>query len=89
MADYILVSNKYRNSFKDVRVTPGEKIVSQNCLLLIGMVVKVKRKGKCRKKLRVWMVRESEGKETFAEGVNNKCANVMAMRINVVQEGRY
>ena len=48
MIDYILVNNKYRISVKDVKVIPGEEIVSQHCLLLIDMVFrkKVKRKVK-------------------------------------------
>ena len=33
MIDYILVNNKYRSSVKDVKVIPGEEIVSQHCLL--------------------------------------------------------
>ena len=48
MIDYILVNNKYRSSVKDVKVIPGEEIVSQHCLLLMDMVFreKVKRKVK-------------------------------------------
>ena len=74
MIDYILVSNKYRSSVKDVKVIPGEEIVSQHCRLLIDMVFrkKVKRKVKFRKKLKLWRSRESELKE-FADGVSNKC----------------
>ena len=34
---------------------------------------KVRRKVKFRKKLKLWRLRESEVKEEFAEGVNNKC----------------
>ena len=34
---------------------------------------KVKRKVKFRKKLKIWRLRESELKEEFADGVNNKC----------------
>ena len=33
----------------------------------------VQKEGKFRKKLKLWRVRESEVKEEFAEGVNNKC----------------
>ena len=75
MIDYILVNNKYRSSVKDVKVIPGEEIVSQRCLLLMDMVFrkKVKRKVKFRKKLKLWRLRESELKEEFADGVNNKC----------------
>ena len=75
MIDYILVNNKYRRSIKDVKVIPGEEIVSQYCLLLIDMVFKkkIRRKVKFRKKLKLWRLRESEVKEEFAEGVNNKC----------------
>ena len=73
--DYILVNNKYRSSVKDVKVIPGEEIVSQHCLLLMDVVFrkKVKRKAKFRKKLKLWRLRESELKEEFADGVNNKC----------------
>ena len=75
MMDYILVNNKCRSSFKDVKVIPGEEIVSQHCLLLMDMVFKkkVRRKVKFRKKLKLWRLRVSEVKEEFAEGVNNKC----------------
>ena len=75
MIDYILVNNKYRSSAKDVKVIPGEEIVSQHCLLLMDMVSKKKvwKKVKFRKKLKLWRLRESEVKEEFAEGVNNKC----------------
>ena len=38
MIDYILVNNKCRNSVKDVKVIPGEEIMSQHCLLLMDMV---------------------------------------------------
>ena len=75
MIDYNLVNNKYRSSVKDVKVVPGEEIVSQHCLLLIDVMFrkKVKRKVKFRKKLKLWRLRESELKEEFADGVNNKC----------------
>ena len=75
MVDYILVNNKYRSSAKDVKVIPGEEIVSQHRLLLMDMVLrkKVKRKVKFRKKLKLWRLRELELKEEFADGVNNKC----------------
>ena len=75
MIDYILVNKKYRSSVKDVKVIPGEEIVSQHCLLLMVMVFKkkVRRKVKFRKKLKLWRLRESEVKEQFAEGVNNRC----------------
>ena len=75
MIDYILVNNKYRSSVKDVKVIPGEEIVSQQCPLLMDMVFrkKVKRKVKFRKKLKLLRLRESELKEEFADGVNNKC----------------
>ena len=43
--DYILV-NKYRSSFKDVKVIESEDMVSYNCLLLIDMVFKKKIRGK-------------------------------------------
>ena len=48
--------------------------MSKHCLLLMDMVFKkkVKRKVKFRKKLKLWRLRESEMKEDFAEGVNNK-----------------
>ena len=75
MTDYILVNSKYRSSVKDVKVIPGEEIVSQHCLLLMDMVFrkKVKRKVKFRKKLKLWRLRESELREEFADWVNNKC----------------
>ena len=75
MIDYILVNNKYRSSVKDIKVIPGEEIVSQHCLLLMDMVFrkKVKRKVKFRKKLKLWRLRESELKEEFANGINSKC----------------
>ena len=75
MIDYILVNKKYRSSVKDVKVIPGEEIVSQHCLLLMVMVFKkkVRRKVKFRKKLKLWRLRESEVKEEFAAGVNNRC----------------
>ena len=74
MIDYILVNNKYRSSVKDVKVIPGEELVSQNCLLSMDMVLKKKvgRKVKFRKKLKLWRLRESRVKEEFSEGVNNK-----------------
>ena len=57
------------------KVIPGEEIMIQHCLLLMDMVFKkkVRRKVKFRKKLKLWRLRESEGKEEFAEGVTNKC----------------
>ena len=75
MIDYILVSDKYRSSVKNVKVIPGEEIVSQHCLLLMNVVFKkkVREKVKFRKKLKLWRLRESEVKEEFAEGANNKC----------------
>ena len=75
MIDYILKNNKYRSSVKDVKVIPGEEIVSQHCLLLMDMVLhkKVRRKVKFKKKLKLWRLRESDEKEGFAEGVNYKC----------------
>ena len=42
MIDYILVNNKYRSSVKDVKVIPGEDLVSKHCLLLMDMVLKTK-----------------------------------------------
>ena len=58
-----------------VKVVPGEEIMIQHCLLLMDMVFKkkVRKKVKFRKKLKLWRLRESEGKEEFAEGVTNKC----------------
>ena len=57
MIDYILANNKYRSSVKDVKVIPGEEIVSFDF----------------RKKSKLWRLRELEVKEEFAEGFNNKC----------------
>ena len=74
MIDYILVNNKYKSSVKDVKVIPGEEIVSQHCLMLMNMVLKkVKRKVKLRKKLKLWRLSESKVKDKFAEGANYKC----------------
>ena len=74
MIDYILVDNKYGGSVKDVKIILVEEIASHHCHLL-DMVFKkkVRRKVKFRKKLKLWRSRESEVKEEFAEGVNNKC----------------
>ena len=46
MIDFILANKKYRSSAKDVKVSPGEEIVSQHCLLLMDMVFKTKVGGK-------------------------------------------
>ena len=40
--DYILVNNKYRSSVRNVKIIPGEEIVSQHCLLSMDMVFKKK-----------------------------------------------
>ena len=55
MIDYILVNNKYRSSVTDVKVIPGEEIVSHQCLLLMDMVFKkkVRKKVKFRRKLKL------------------------------------
>ena len=55
MINYVLVNNKCRSSIKDVKVIPGEEVVSQHCLLLMDMVFKnkVRRKVKFRKKLKL------------------------------------
>ena len=55
MTDYILVNNKYRSSVTDVKVIPGEEIVSHQCLLLMDMVFKkkVRKKVKFRRKLKL------------------------------------
>ena len=56
MTDYILVSNKYKSSVKDVKVIPGEEVVSQqHCLLLMDMVFKkkIKRRVKFREELKL------------------------------------
>ena len=52
MIDHILVNKKYKSSVKDVKVIPGEEIVSHHCLLLIDMVFnkRVKRKVKFSKR---------------------------------------
>ena len=49
------MNNKYRRSVKDVKVIPGEEIVSQRYLLLMDMVFKkkVRRKVKFRKTLKL------------------------------------
>ena len=61
------MNNKYRGSVKDIKVIPGEEIVSQHCLLLIDMVFK-----RYWKKLKLWRLRESEVKEEFAKELKNK-----------------
>ena len=61
------MNNKYRGSVKDIKVIPGEEIVSQHCLLLIDMVFK-----RYWKKLKLWRLRESEVKEEFAKEFKNK-----------------
>ena len=38
-----------------------------------GVQKKVRRRVNFKKKLKLWRLRESEVKEEFAEGVNNKC----------------
>ena len=50
MIAYVLVNDKCRSSVKDVKVIPGEEIVSQHCLLLMDIVFKnqVRRKVKLR-----------------------------------------
>ena len=75
MIDYIPVNNGYRSSVKDVKVISGEEIMRQHCLQPMDVVFKkkVKRKVKFIKKLKLWRLRESEVKEKFTEGVNNKC----------------
>ena len=67
-------NNKYRSSVKDVKAILGEETMSGHCLLLMDIVFKkkVRRKVKFRKKLKLWMLRESELKEEFAEGVKSK-----------------
>ena len=59
---------------KEVKVIPGEEILSQHYLLLMDIVFKkkVRSKVKFRKNLKLWTLRESEAKEEFAEGFNNK-----------------
>ena len=76
MIDYILVNNKCKSGLKDVKVIPGEKIVSQHCHLLMNMVFKkkVRRKVKFRKKLKMWRLRESEVKKSLLKGL---ATNVM------------
>ena len=55
MINYILVNNKYRSSVTDVKVIPGEEIVSHQCLFLMDMVFKkkVRKKVKFRRKLKL------------------------------------
>ena len=73
MIDYILVKNKYRSRVNNVKVIPGEEIVSQHCLLLINMVFK-KEETKIWKEIEtVEVERELEVNKEFVEGVNNKC----------------
>ena len=47
-----------------MEIVPGEEIVSQHCLLLMDMVLKmkVKKKVKFRKKLKLWRLKELEVK---------------------------
>ena len=65
MIDYILVNNKNRSSVKNLKVIPGEEIVSQHCLLSVDILFKkkVRRKVKFRKKMKLWRLREWEVKE--------------------------
>ena len=73
MIDYILVNNNYRSRVNNVKVIPGEEIVSQHCLLLINMVFK-KEETKIWKEIEtVEVERELEVNKEFVEGVNNKC----------------
>ena len=73
MIDYILVNNNYRSRVNNVKVIPGEEIVSQHYLLLINMVFK-KEETKIWKEIEtVEVERELEVNKEFAEGVNNKC----------------
>ena len=53
--NYTLVSSKYRSSVKDVKLFPGEDILSQHCLLLMDMAfkAKVRKKFIFRKKLKL------------------------------------
>ena len=55
MTDYILVNKKYKISVKDVKLIPGEEVVSQHCLLLMDMVFKkkIKRRVKFSKELKL------------------------------------
>ena len=65
MIDFILVNNKNRSSVKNLKVIPGEEIVSQYCLLSVDILFKkkVRRKVKFRKKMKLWRLREWEVKE--------------------------
>ena len=75
MLYYILVDKSYRSSVNYVKVTSGEEILNQDCLLSMNMTFKkkVRSKVKFKKKLKLWMLKESEVKKEFAEWVNYKC----------------
>ena len=57
MIGYIPVNNGHRSSVKDI------KVISKSS----------RGNKKFKKKLKLWSLRESEEKEKFAEGVNDKC----------------
>ena len=81
MIDYILVNNKYRSSVKNVKVIPGEEIVSQHCLLLMDKVQKGgQEKSKIQKEIETVDV-ERIRKEEIAEGL---ATYVMVTKIGVV-----
>ena len=81
MMDYILVNSKDRSSVKDVKVIPGEEIVSQHCLLLMDKVQKGgQEKSKIQKEIETVDV-ERIRKEEIAEGL---ATYVMATKIGVV-----
>ena len=81
MMDYILVNSKDRSSVKDVKVIPGEEIVSQHCLLLMDMVQKGgQKKSKIQKEIETVDV-ERIRKEEIAEGL---ATYVMVTKIGVV-----
>ena len=81
MIDYILVNSKDKSSVKDVKVIPGEEIVSQHCLLLMDKVQKGgQEKSKIQKEIETVDV-ERIRKEEIAEGL---ATYVMVTKIGVV-----
>ena len=59
--DIVLMLLWYHILDQGCEIIPGEEIVSQHCLLLVGMVLKKKVRSKAisRKKLQLWRLRES------------------------------
>ena len=67
--DYILTRRGCRNMVNDVKVIPGEPCVSQHRLLVGCFVFKKASnvKAKCKKRLRVWKLKNKESQLKFQE----------------------